>query len=289
MPKILANTLRAKDKNGNWVDIPVVVKDGIQPSDAQIQAAVNQWFAEHPEFIVHTDKTLTIEDAPADSEAVGVAIQNLRDEIGYTPINISSFTITSVSFEGGGTGTSGTIEKGKTVTAINASYAINKKPETLTFDGRSIVTAQSGSVSKSGEYSANTSFSLVATDAGAPNIAPKTSTKSISLSFYDRVYWGCALDSGIINDAFLFGLSNSTLTNTRSRTLNGLYSDANEYVWYALPVTMGACTFTYNGFAGGFREMSTFTHTNASGHEASYRVYRSDYPNLGTINGLIVS
>ena len=289
MPKILANTLLAKDKDGQWVQIPVVVKDGVQPTSAQIQAAVNEWFAEHPEFIVQTDKTLTVEDAHADSEAVGIAIQNLRDEIAYTPISISSFSISSVTFAGGGTSSSGTIEKGKEVTGFVASYNINKTPAVLTFAGASLTPAKSGTISKSGNYTSTTSFALTATDSGAPNISPTTSTKSVSLSFYDRIYWGSDEIPGSVNSAFLLGLSNSTLSNSKGRTLNNVNVANGEYLWYALPASMGTCTFTYNGFTGGFTEVTTFNHTNASGHTASYRVYRSDNPSLGMIDGLIIT
>ena len=289
MPKILANTLRSRDQNGIWVDIPVVVKDDVTPSQQQIQMAVDEWFAEHPEFIVATDKTLSVEDAPADSAAVGDAIQDLRDEIGYTPINISSFVITSVTYSGGGTGSSGIVEKGKTVTDISASFTINKMPTTLTFDGASITPVQTGSVAKSGSYTSNTSFALVAKDNGAPNISPATSTKTIALNFYNRVYWGSAATPGSINDAFLLGMDYSVLTNTKSRTINGVTVGSGEYMWYALPTSMGTCTFTYNGFTGGFTEVTTFNHTNASGHTESYRVYRSDNSNLGLIDGLFIA
>ena len=289
MPKILANTLRAKDENGQWVDIPVVIKDDVQPSQEQIQIAVNEWFAEHPEFVVPTDKTLSVEDAPADAASVGDALQDLRDEIGYKPISISSFTITSVTYDGGGTGSSGTIEKGKTVTGVSASFSINKVPVTLTFDGNAITPAQSGTVTKSGSYTTNTSFSLVAKDNGAPNVSPTTSTKSISLNFYNRVYWGADAIPDSINDAFLLGMDDSVLTNSKSRTINGVNVEVGEYMWYALPTSMGTCTFTYNGFTGGFTEITTFNHTNASGHTESYRVYRSDNSNLGMINGLFIA
>ena len=289
MPKILANTLRSRDQNGIWVDIPVVIKDDVKPTQQQIQTAVDEWFREHPEYVVVTDKTLSVADAPADSASVGDALQDIRDEIEYTPISISSFAITSVTYSGGGTGTSGTVEKGKTVTELSASFSINKVPVTLTFDGSLLTPAKTGTVTKSGSYTSNASFALVAKDNGAPNIAPATSTKNIALNFYNRVYWGSAAMPDAINDEFVLGMDYSVLTNTKSRTINGVTVASGEYMWYVLPASMGTCTFTYNGFTGGFTEVTSFNHTNASGYTESYRVYRSDNANLGLIDGLFIA
>ena len=105
-------------------------------------------------------------------------------------------------------------------------------------------------------------------------------TKNATLTFTNKVKYGVAAIPGTINDTFLNGLATKTLSTGKIRNFS-VNAGSGEYIWYALPSSYGACTFTVGGFSGGFTLASTFNHTNESGATVEYRVYRSDNANLG--------
>lgn len=116
MPKILANSLRSKDEQGVWTDIPVVIKDDAKPSEEQIHRefetymaeggeqhldndvdqwmdtnvpqitadAVTDWLDDNVDPVgsaVVVDSSLLIEGAAADSKVTGDEINAIRNEI----------------------------------------------------------------------------------------------------------------------------------------------------------------------------------------------------------------
>ncbi len=61
--------LKIGDGKTPWKDLDSVNSEGIEISEQDIQNAVNKYLDEHP-VNVTTDKTLTVEGAPADSGAI---------------------------------------------------------------------------------------------------------------------------------------------------------------------------------------------------------------------------
>lgn len=82
-----------------------------------------------------------------------------------------------------------------------------------------------------------------------------------------------------VDNNFLFNLS-SALSGTKSRKIT-VNSSNNYYIWYAYPARLGNANFKVGGFDGGFELYTTFTHTNSSGYQESYYVYKSDNHGLG--------
>lgn len=107
----------------------------------------------------------------------------------------------------------------------------------------------------------------------------KSATRSVSLTFMNRIYYGATTIPSTITNDFLFGLSN-VLSNTKSRKIT-VNATGNNYIWHCSPARLGTCNFKVGGFDGGFELYTTFNHTNASGYQESYYIYKSDNSNLG--------
>lgn len=184
----------------------------------------------------------------------------------YQPIQIVSFAATPA-----------VAELGSTANSVDLNYAISKIPETAQLDGteREITTA-SGQIQLTGlNLSAGKTWTLAVTDE-----RENTDSKTASLAFANRVYYGAAHQPGSISSAFLSALSGNALSASRGRTISVNAGD-DQYIWYAVPARLGTCVFRVGGFDGGFSLVHTFPHQNASGYTESYDVYRSDHAGLG--------
>lgn len=204
-------------------------------------------------------------------ENISREISELMSDLHYTPVNISSVAVSPPS-----------AERGSSVATLTVTFNINKVPNTLKVDGVTKTPASSGSVALSGPFTQDKTVSVVATDNGsASDPTTHTSTKSATLKFYNRIYYGVGANVDPITDSFLRGLANSPLSDTKGRTIT-LAPGANQYIWYAVPKRLGTCKFVVGGFEGGFELIDTFNHLNASGYREDYYVYRSSNPNLGS-------
>lgn len=185
----------------------------------------------------------------------------------YKEISISAFSVSPAG-----------AEKGSTVTSATISYTMNKVPSTATLDGTARTISQaSGSISLTGlSITQNKTWTLaVADERGA------TASKTATLHFVNKVYYGVATIPGTVNSAFILGLANGELTSTKARTIT-VNPGSGEYIWYAVPVSYGTCSFNVGGFDGGFEAPTTISHTNASGYTENYYVYRSTNAALGS-------
>lgn len=204
------------------------------------------------------------------------ALESAIDDLQYKPITVNSFTVSP-----------NLVEKGSSILAFTYSYSFNKIPATLRIDGEVFDPVISGSedMVTMDPIIQSTTFTLVATDNGSSTNQPASVTKTATMTFANRVYYGVSEIPEQINDAFLKGLQ-STLSNTRARTLT-LNVTSGKYAWYALPSQLGTCNFNVGGFDGGFTKVAEFSHTNNSGHSETYHVYRSDNPSLDSIKVVI--
>ena len=93
--------------------------------------------------------------------------------------------------------------------------------------------------------------------------------------FANKIFYGIATIPNTINSSFLQTLTDE-LSNTKSRTIT-VNASSGQYIWYAVPASLGTCTFKVGGFSGGFVLANTITHNGDS-----YYVYRSSNSGLGT-------
>lgn len=185
-------------------------------------------------------------------------LQKLTDDINYKPIEITALTCSV-----------GTVELGRTIDDVTISWTLSKEPEAqmlgamnLAPDVRRVDLTQQG-------ITANRTFTLSASDE-----RKHKATRSVSITFLNGVYWGAAAVPETLDSAFVLGLKSPTLTSTRARTIT-VDAAAGEYIWYALPVRLGKCSFAVGGFTGGFDLVDTIDFTNASGYTEQYYIYRS--------------
>lgn len=199
-------------------------------------------------------------------------LERLSSDFYYKPVEITSFSVTP-----------NIAEIGSTVSSVELSYAINKVPDSLTLNGNSITPASSGTETDTTPVTSNVPYTkvytLIANDSGSATVEPVPSQKTASLSFVNRVYYG-AKASGTINSSFVTSLSNSPLSNTKTRKIT-INVPAGQYAWYAYPKRLGTCTFSVGGFDGGFEAPVTVSVQNASGVTEDFYVYRSTNSGIG--------
>ncbi|MBQ2408058.1 MAG: hypothetical protein II309_01380 [Bacilli bacterium] len=123
-------------------------------------------------------------------------------------------------------------------------------------------------------------FTLVAYD------GREEKTKSITIEFCNRVFYGVALtpENGY-DDNFLNNLKYN-LQKTRNNVVT-VNSIGNQYIYYASPSKYGECIISVNGFVGGFTKVATIQYVNPYGYKEDYYIYKSDNPNLGNTTMVI--
>lgn len=232
-----------------------------------------------------------VADAKATSDAIDVLKDYVDGLFNYKAITASlSISSSSPSL---GSGESQTVrEKGRTVTSATFHYVFNKVPVEAKFGTANPPTeavdnpALSGDIAKTGMLvTSATTWRISGKEAEVSGKTQQTATASAAINFYNGVYYGVAAIPGTLDSAFVMGLANKRLQSGRVTSFT-VTAGSGEYIWYALPASMGPCAFKVGGFDGGFTLADTFDFTNVLGHVESYRVYRSDNPSLGntTVN-----
>lgn len=176
--------------------------------------------------------------------------------------------------------THATNEIGATVTDFNVTWVLNKTPKTqkIKFGAESeeILEVDVRSKAYTGKnVKSNMNIILTATDE-----RDATASRTLSVSFQPKAYWGVAAKKAAYTDEDLLGLSGNALASGKARTFT-VNAGADQYILYAIPSSFGTPTFKINGFEGGFVKASTFEHINASGYSQNYDVWQSVNPNLG--------
>lgn len=235
--------------------------------------------------IVKVDLTLTQSGKAPDSKAVGDKFKEVEtttnelkrrlDDLSYVKIAFSSASINKA-----------TNEIGSTVTDVTANWKLNKTPKTLKiqFGSESQETLENTVTTKSytgKSVKANTNIVITATDD-----RNATATKSLTIAFQPKVYWGVADNKPSYSSADILGLSNSALATSRQRTLS-VNATAGKHIIYAIPSNFGTPVFNVGGFDGGFVKVGTVSHTNASGHTQNYDVWKSVNAGLGSVSVLV--
>lgn len=192
-------------------------------------------------------------------------VADALDDLLYKAIAIESFTSNV-----------GTQEKGATVTDVTLSWKLNKTPTSLTLDEEPLGTEDTQKVLSGQSITTNKTWTLKATDD-----REATAQKSVTIQFLNGVYYGTGTvteTSGVTNE-FVLGLTKK-LQGSRAGTWTANAVEG-QYIYFAIPTSMGTPTFTVGGFDGGFAKLHTFNFTNSQGHEESYDVWKSENANLG--------
>lgn len=189
----------------------------------------------------------------------------------YKAIAVSSLTLD-------GSGSTKVVEKGATVDSVVLAWAFNKVPTTATIDGVAVDATQSGSKTLEGlALTADKTFTVRGTDA-----RNASANKGIGISFRNGKYYGVSTvdNADAVDDAFIQSLTKNLVTG-RTGDFKATASEG-QYIFFAIPVSMGAASFKVGGFEGGFELIKTFMYTNSQGHQENYYVYKSANANLGS-------
>lgn len=219
---------------------------------------------------IEVDDTLSKAGEAADAAVVGdkfaevdEQIAKIIEDINYVEIAIESFTNSVGSV----------VEIGRSLSHIVLSWVLNKAATALTLDGSAISVAED-STTVAGPVTSTKTWTLVATDERGA-----TASASTKINFYNGVYYGVGVASEVYDSDFILAFTRVLRGNKLPQF--EVTAGADEYIYYCLPADYGTCTFTVNGFTGGFELMATIPFTNASGYEQSYNIYRSVNADLG--------
>ena len=180
----------------------------------------------------------------------------------------------------------GKLEKGQSLTQVTLSWSFSKVPAegTASLTDHGPISAKTGSTTLVYDppVTAGKTWTLTGKETPVSGKPQAQVTKSVSVQFLNGVYYGKAAAPASVDSAFILG-SGFTKTLSASRVASfSVNAAAGEYIWYALPESIGVCAFKVGGFDGGFTLAGTILFTNASGFSENYRVYRSDNAGLGS-------
>lgn len=214
-----------------------------------------------------SDSNMTkIDDALGGIDKTLSGIKNRLAELEYVPISITEFSLDKR-----------TNEFGSIVTEIKFAWKTNKVPKTLKIGSNDIPIGDKteGTYTLSGQkINTKTDFTLVADD------GKNKTSKSAAVNFCKAVYYGVKTPGASIDNVLVKSLT-KTLQSARRKTFT-VTAGVGQYIWYALPVSYGACKFNVGGFDGGFSLAETISFTNDAGYTENYYIYKSDNANLGT-------
>jgi hypothetical protein len=191
-------------------------------------------------------------DAKYATETEAVDIRARLDALEYKPIAINTFAAAPPINE---IGSSQTITLGWSLNKTATSQNINGAP--VTGNSKQYIGVTSGQT-----YTLNVSD-------GQTN-----ASKSVSISFANRVYYGAAADLTTVTSL------SSVLSNDPERAIT-VDAGTGEYIIYAIPARLGDVAFYVGGFEGGFEDPVEQILTNNSGYQETYKVYRSTNAGLG--------
>lgn len=192
-----------------------------------------------------------------------------------TGFSVSSFTGPTTTQETGATITTPSFTATYSATPSSASVSDNVGAGSTAWSNPYTSGTRAGSFTKSTSGQSVT-FTLSAVRGGT------TATKTLTVTWASRVFYGVATIPGAYNEAFIEGLASSVVSTTRARTIAVTASGA-QHVYYCLPVSYGTPTFTTNGLSGGFTKVaSAVSVTNANGATTTYDVWESNQAGIGS-------
>jgi hypothetical protein len=193
-------------------------------------------------------------------------VQAALDALLYVPPVVSSVSL-SVS----------SVEDGSTVNDFVLSWSLNKQMESVVVSptpGSLPPTTTSYSFTGAG-ITSNTTFTVTAGDGS------RTSSASASMSFRNKRWWGLSADPGA-SQSLVQALSGE-LASSRSQSRT-FAASGGQYIYFAWPTAFGEPAFIVGGLTNtAWVRTEIPAYTNQSGKVVPYTVYRSQYPQNGTV------
>lgn len=205
----------------------------------------------------------------ADWTNVKLAIDGILEKMDYVEPQITSLTMNVDSVN----------EVGSSISSITFNWTYNKDvvSQSLTDNTLADETARTATYTPTTAISANKTFTLTASD------GTKSVSKSVSVYFRNKIYWGAAATVDIYNSAFILALSNSNFATS----YKGSYTmtiGAGQYGFITFPSSFGTLSkVKIGGFDTELESIGDISFTNSSGGVVTYSIYKTTQANLGTI------
>ena len=199
------------------------------------------------------------------------ALDGIIDKVDYIKPEITSFTSTAQEV----------YEVGQNVSNIVFNWTINKNITTQTLTDCPLADANVRTVTYTNDITSNKTFTLTIGD------GQNTTSKNISISFRNKIYYGSSAIPTDFNSAFILGLSNKQFATGKSGSFD-ITVGSNEYGFIAFPSSFGTLSSVkIGGFNTDVISCGTISFTNASGGTTNYNIYRTGRHSLGAITMVI--
>lgn len=188
-------------------------------------------------------------------------VKKAIDFLLYVPPKINSFTIDKT-----------TAEKGSTVADVNLAWSLNKTVTKLEIDnGVGSVLGTTSKTLTGVNLTIDTTYTLTAEDEKGTSV-----NRSVSLKFLPSIYYGATTEENTNDSAKILALEKSALASNKKLSYT-FDCTGGKYIVFAMPTTFGldASNFKIGGLANSAWDTETVQHTNASGHQEEYKVFRS--------------
>lgn len=172
----------------------------------------------------------------------------------------------------------GTFEMGATISApITFTWTTNKDITSQTLTGCTLADASVRTATYNTDVTADKTFTLSVSD--DENFA----SSSVSYKFLNKILWGNSTEPTTYNSEFILALSNNKLASSNKGAFSFNCSDG-EYAYFATPTSMKVASAWVNGFQADLEEVTTVSHTNASGYTTNYTITRFANAGLGSFS-----
>ena len=195
------------------------------------------------------------------------ALDGIMAKIDYIKPEITSFTSTAQAV----------YEVGQKVSNIVFNWTTNKNITTQTLTGCPLANANVRTATYTDYITSNKTFTLIIED------GKNTASKSVSIEFRNKIYYGSSAIPSNFNSAFILGLSNKQFATSKSGSFD-ITVGSNEYGFIAFPSSFGTLSSVeIGGFNTDVISCGTISFTNASGGNTNYNIYRTGRHSLGAI------
>lgn len=206
------------------------------------------------------------------SSNVEEALNKIVSKLYYIAPQITSFSMTPSTT---------VYEIGQTVNSLVFNWATNKDITTQTLTGVTLADATVRTATYNTPISSNKTFTLTVGD------GEKTVSKSLTVAFRHKFYWGNATLPDTFDSAFILGLSKSQFATGKAGTY-AMNLGTGEYGFLAYPASFGTiATVNIGGFDTDVVDCGSVDFTNASGNTTAFKIYRTGRSGLGSISPVI--
>lgn len=243
----------------------VYTKEETDQKIGEINTALEGYYTKD-EVFTKEEVTQAIESATPDMSADKVeynngsitTVQQALDQLLYVAPNITSFS-------GGGT-----YEVGQSIASVNLAWALNKSVTSQSIN-QGIGSLDAGlrnyTHTPSTPIRSNVTYTLTVSD------GKNSASKSTSLAFRYKRYWGVSSKDTLTNADILALSKELTTGRTQSRTFN---CSGGKYFYFVIPAEFcNGISFKVGGLAFSDMDVKDITLTNESGATVACKVYRS--------------